>query len=186
MAERPETAPEEKGAGRVRGKPPVLLLLIALSSMGSLAMSAMALMSRQAPAPVAAPAESERSHRKKPRRGAGEVVRHDLGEFLVNLADADGQAFVKATIVVECEADSEAGGKGGHGEKPADKPEAPTWDAPVRDAINIVLSLCRRQDLRTPKGKESAKQRILDKINDLEDYDNPEFTAVYFTSIAMQ
>ncbi|HEX3000202.1 MAG TPA: flagellar basal body-associated FliL family protein [Armatimonadota bacterium] len=169
-------AAEQGKVAKPRNKPSLLLILIALSSMGSLAVSSMALLSRSRGVPAAAQPAKQQAEQP--------VERHDLGEFLVNLSDPDGQAFVKATIVVECEATEEKGKSGGEGEG-GDK-ETKEWEPPVRDAIIGVISQCDRETLRAENGKERLKKQILTRINSGELRQVPKFTAVYFTSFAMQ
>lgn len=165
------------GSGSTKSAPPILIMVIALCSIASLGASTFAIMSTRGKAE--APHKSDK-HAPAAKGEGGERARHDLGEFLVNLAEPDPQAFVKATIVVEYEA---AGKKsGGHG----GKAETPDWDAPVRDAIVSTLSQCGRAHLRSETGKEQLKARLLKRMNESEDPSAPKFVAVYLTSFAMQ
>lgn len=176
MAEPQEASTVDGGASaRKRGAPPVLVMLLVLCCMASLVVSILALLSRpKAGHAQASGKEKAKAVARHPRE------RHDLGEFLVNLADPDGQAYVKTTMVLEYETGEKAA-KGGHGEA-----AAPEWEAPVRDAIVSTISQCHRAELRTQAGKDGLKKRILERVNRAEREPGQRFVAVYFTSFAMQ
>lgn len=160
-----------------KSAPPILMIVIALCSAASLGASTFAVLSMRGKTD----ASSKSGKHASPAKGEGhERARHNLGEFLVNLAEPDPQAFVKATIVVEYEVTGKK--SGGHG----GSAEAPEWEAPVRDAVVSTLSQCRRASLRSETGKAQLKERLLKRMNEGEDPSAPEFVAVYLTSFAMQ
>lgn len=176
MAERKTAdAPEARESTKPAKRPATLIIVIVLCSVVSLAVSILALRSRT----------TGHAARERGKKAAGDKTRarYDLGEFLVNLADSDAQAYVKATIVLEYEEEGKKA-KGGHGKE--GEGARTEWDAPVRDGIIGILSQCRRSDLRSAKGKDKLKKHILARINDGEISDAPEFVAVYFTSFTMQ
>lgn len=165
------------GPATSKAAPPILMIVIALCSAASLGVSTFAILSTRGKTEASPKADK---HAPAAKGAGGERARHNLGEFLVNLAEPDPQAFVKATIVVEYEAhDKKSGGHGGKG-------EAPEWEAPVRDAVVSTLSQCRRANLRSETGKDQLKTRLLKRMNESEDPSAPEFVAVYLTSFAMQ
>ncbi len=174
MAEPQEVSSEAGTPVRGRGTPPLLLILLLLCSVASLVVSTLTLLTRPR-AEAAASGQGTRPAATHPRE------RHDLGEFLVNLADPDGNGYVKATLVLEYEGGKPAA-KGGHGGAEA----APEWEAPVRDAVVSVLSACQREELRQESGKSALKKRLLARINGVVGKGGPQFVAVYFTSFAMQ
>jgi len=151
------------------------MAVVVLCSVASLRVSTMAMLSSRAPAKHATRDEKGHGDNK-----GGERARHDLGEFIVNLAEPDPQAFVKATIVLEYEGGEKK--ERGHGAQQT----APSWEAPVRDAVVSTLSQWRRADLRSVAGKDGLKRRILARISKTDDGAMPRFVAVYLTSFAIQ
>lgn len=172
------SAPDAGAATRGKGRRTALVVLlvgVCLASFGASVAYVRWRPKKVAPQSRQQAAAAARKDAAPPRE------RRDLGEFLVNLADPDGLAFLKTTLVLEFEG-AEGGKKGGHG----GTEEAPEWDAPVRDAIVTTLSQCFRSELRTAQGKERLKKRLLARINERTKGSGPRFVAVYFTSFAMQ
>lgn len=116
-----------------------------------------------------------------------EGVLLDLGDFILNLADAGHRRYLKVGIAMElskteeesaaaAEAPKASGGHGGHGEAPApvDPNEAiiaemERYKPAIRDAVISVLSNKTSDELSSPTGKELAKEEILEMVNGIFD-----------------
>lgn len=95
-----------------------------------------------------------------------------LNEFLVNLADSDGEHFLRTQIVLSV--------KG----KPGNEALIKGSDPKVRDAIIGIMTRQRFNQLQTPQGKQVLKVSIEKAVNQVLEKDI--VTDVYFTSFAMQ
>lgn len=110
----------------------------------------------------------------------------DLGDFILNLADATHRRYLKVGIAMELSKTEEellaeaepakaSGGHGGHGEAaPADPNQAITaemerYKPAIRDAVISVLSNKTSDELSSPTGKELAKEEILEMVNGIFD-----------------
>lgn len=106
----------------------------------------------------------------------------DLGEFVLNLADANPRRYLKAGVAMELSKTEEEiaaieGGApqktSGHGESAAVDPnsaivaEMERYKPAIRDAIISVLSNKTSDELSTPTGKEIAKEEILEMVNNI-------------------
>lgn len=92
-----------------------------------------------------------------------------LGEYMVNTAD--GQTFLKATVLVHLAEGSslfgEAGGHGGEG-------PGPEAMAPYVDAVREVLSSQSISRLTSAEGEEKVKRDIAARVNEVFAKRNPE------------
>ena len=109
----------------------------------------------------------------------------DLGEFILNLADANARRYLSVGVAIKLTKTEEeialsleppkpAGGGHGHGSAPApvDPNEAlvaemEQYKPEIRDAIISVLSNKTSDELSTPTGKEIAKEEISENINNV-------------------
>lgn len=100
-----------------------------------------------------------------------------LGEFIVNLADANEVRYLKADVVLEVEgslpAPAEGEGKAG-------------GDARVRDAIIQVMSSKHFAELVKPEGKETLKKDVIAAVNQSMKDEDIKVVDVYFNEFAMQ
>lgn len=110
----------------------------------------------------------------------------DLGEFILNLADANARRYLSVGVAIKLTKTEEeialsqepakpAGG-GGHGHGSAPAPVDPNdalvaemeqYKPEIRDAIISVLSNKTSDELSTPTGKEIAKEEISENINNV-------------------
>jgi flagellar FliL protein len=94
-----------------------------------------------------------------------------LEPFLANLADESGSRYLKTTIQVEFVT-----------------PEPPpTFDArmpQMRDAILTLLTSKTFADIRTPAGKETLRDDVIDRLNHV--LQTASVKAVYFTEFIVQ
>jgi flagellar basal body-associated protein FliL len=91
-----------------------------------------------------------------------------LGEFMVNTADGD--AFLKATVLVHlADKSSLFGEAGGHGDGPSAEAMAP-----YVDAVREVLSSQSIARLTSSEGEEKVKREIAARVNDVFAKKNPE------------
>lgn len=133
------TPAEWKGSKVRTGCAPLLLLGIAmLAAMGSLGCKGS---SRASPAP------GKDAHAQQVK-----AVMH-LEPFVVNLADAEDNRFLR--VGVDLGLESQLSGKGGKGEEG----EVPT--APIRDCILTVLSTWHSDALLAPDGKQKLKDDLV-------------------------
>lgn len=110
------------------------------------------------------------SHKKE----KGPVAQMALGEFVVNLADAQDIRYLKANVVLEVA--GEVKGGGGHGESGP--------DPKIRDAVIEVASSKTFAELAKPGGKEHLKKDIIATVN--KRLEHSEVVEVYFNEFAMQ
>lgn len=95
---------------------------------------------------------------------------YDLGEFLLNLSDADARRFLKARIHV-----------GFNNKKMLKELEAKK--AVILDSVNTVIRSKKHTDF-SPEGTEKIKVEILNKINPM--FKEGLCDNVYFTEILVQ
>ncbi len=110
-------------------------------------------------------------HAKPVKAEPGPVL--PLDEFLVNLSDAGGDHFLKATINLEL---SKAKGKTPEGMK-EQVPE-------IRDAILMTLSGKQRGDLGPAAGRVKLKEEIKARVNTV--LGENDVQEVYFTNFVTQ
>lgn len=100
----------------------------------------------------------------------------DLGDFTMNLSDADARRYLKASVALELtktETDNAPAEKAeGHGEgaAPAASPleaEMAQYKPAIRDAIISALSSKTSAELSTTAGKELAKEEISDSVDSI-------------------
>ena len=100
----------------------------------------------------------------------------DLGEFILNLSDANSRRFLKVNVAVELTkkpSDTPAPAKGGghgHGGGAPDpmaavEAEMNQFKPSIRDSIISVLSAKTSDELNTTAGKELAKEQIKESID---------------------
>lgn len=109
----------------------------------------------------------------------------DLGEFILNLADASHRRYLKVGLAMELSKTEEEiaaeakaqnakpSGGHGHGAEAAPDPaaliiaEMERYKPAIRDAVISVLSNKTSDELSTPTGKEIAKEEILEMVNNI-------------------
>jgi flagellar basal body-associated protein FliL len=102
----------------------------------------------------------------------------DLGDFTMNLSDADAKRYLKVSVALELtktESDlaaESAKPSGGHGESaaPAASPleaEMTQYKPAIRDAVISALSSKNSAELSTNAGKELAKEEISDAVDSI-------------------
>lgn len=98
----------------------------------------------------------------------------DLGEFILNLSDANSRRFLKVNVAVELTkkpsdtpAPAKGGGHGGGAPDPmaAVEAEMNQFKPSIRDSIISVLSAKTSDELNTTAGKELAKEQIKESID---------------------
>ena len=100
----------------------------------------------------------------------------DLGEFILNLSDANSRRFLKVNVAVELTkkpsdtpAPAKSGGHGHGGSEPdpmaAVEAEMNQFKPSIRDSIISVLSAKTSDELNTTTGKELAKEQIKESID---------------------
>ena len=107
-----------------------------------------------------------------------EGVLLDLGDFILNLSDADKRRYLKVGVAIELSKTQEeidmasvAPKASGHGEGAPTDPNAAIvaemerFKPAIRDAIISVLSNKTSDELSSPTGKEIAKEEILEMVN---------------------
>lgn len=113
---------------------------------------------------------------KQPKETVSAHTRNVVLEpLLVNLADADGHAYLRLGIVLAEGADEKAKEEG----KPT-----PGADASVRDAVLSVLGKKRASDLLQPDGKDVLKQQIRSALD--AQVPDAKVKSVYFTEFLVQ
>ncbi|MFH1075384.1 MAG: flagellar basal body-associated FliL family protein [Pseudomonadota bacterium] len=100
-----------------------------------------------------------------------EKVTHEFSSFIVNLQDTGGKRYLKANIVVELESLA------------VDK-EVEMKDAQLRDAILILLSSKKFEDIKQLEGKLQLRSELIFKINQL--LVTGKANALYFTEFVVQ
>lgn len=94
-----------------------------------------------------------------------------MDPFIANLADEDGDRYIKTTIQVEFLG--------------AEAPEAFEQRLPqIRDLILTLLTNRTFEDIRTPDGKERLREDVIDRINHA--VEREAVRAVYFTEFIVQ
>jgi flagellar FliL protein len=98
-----------------------------------------------------------------------------LEPFLVNLADADGDRFLRVGIDLGLEREPEQHGRTGEIETPL---------ARTRDTILTILTTCKADALLTPTGKAQLKDDLIKALRDR----TPDLGVreVYFTEFLVQ
>jgi len=120
----------------------------------------------------------------------------DLGEFILNLSDANSRRFLKVNVAVELTkkpSDTPAPAKGGghgHGGGAPDpmaavEAEMNQFKPSIRDSIISVLSAKTSDELNTTAGKELAKEQIKESIDAIFEGDR-EVLRVSFGSFFIQ
>ena len=105
----------------------------------------------------------------------------DLGDFVLNLADADQKKYLKANVALELSRiptdpdlsapPAEGGGGHGHGEAAPVDPmkqiemEMAQYKPAIRDAILTNLSSKTSSEVATTAGKELVKEQIAQDVN---------------------
>lgn len=103
----------------------------------------------------------------------------DLGDFVMNLADASPKVYLKAAVAIEITTldtdiinltKREGGGGHGHGTDVADpavafEQEMGRYKPAIRDSIITILSSKTSDELGTTTGKELAKEQITEQVN---------------------
>jgi flagellar FliL protein len=94
-----------------------------------------------------------------------------MDPFIANLADEDGDRYIKTTIQVEF--------------LEAEIPDAFEQRLPqIRDLILTLLTNRTFEDIRTPDGKERLREDVIDRINHA--VEREAVRAVYFTEFIVQ
>ena len=103
----------------------------------------------------------------------------DLGDFTMNLSDADAKRYLKVSVALELtktesDATAESAKPSGHGEgegaAPAASPieaEMAQYKPAIRDAVISALSSKNSAELSTNAGKELAKEEISDAVDSI-------------------
>jgi flagellar FliL protein len=153
-----------KGAGKVKGKGKLLIIValavVVLGGGGAAAYWMWA--GSRAPADGEATAEGAtdpdgkaKAEKKKSAKDQGLV---EFPGFLVNLADAGGQAYLRVTLSLLVE----------DAEQATVLAEMPALKSVLRSSILEVLATQTGAVLVTPEGKDALKRAIIEKINALE------------------
>lgn len=155
---------EDKDNGAVGTKkkgPPLLIIMVAIAVVSA---GGCFIIVKKSSASANHPA-------KKVKVEQGPVLQ--LDEFLVNLADANGDHFLKVSVGLEL---SKEKGK---------TPEGMKEDiAPIRDAVLTCLNSKNRQEVSTNAGRDKLKTEILKRVNAALGEDDVE--SVYFTNFVTQ
>lgn len=94
-----------------------------------------------------------------------------LDTFVVNLADANGKRYLRATMQLEL--------------GPEEKKETLEKRLPqIRDVVLTILPTKEFQDIRTVEGKTALRTEILDKLNEL--FNGESVVNLYFTEFVIQ
>jgi len=94
-----------------------------------------------------------------------------LDTFVVNLADAGGKRYLRATMQLEL--------------APEEHKETFEQRLPqIRDVVLTILPTKEFQDIRTVEGKSALRTEILDKLNELLNGDS--IVNIYFTEFVIQ
>ena len=103
-----------------------------------------------------------------------------LESFTVNLADAEGGRFLRATMALGVDGQLPTISKGES--KPVETSQVSM--ATIRDSILTVLAQCTSDELLTPAGKAKLKADIINSLN----HDVPDLRVreVYFTEFLVQ
>lgn len=128
--------------------------------------------------------------------GAERGIILDLGEFILNLSDANSRRFLKVNVAIELTkkpSDTPAPAKsGGHGHGGGDanpmaavEAEMNQFKPSIRDSIISVLSAKTSDELNTTAGKELAKEQIKESIDAIFEGDR-EVLRVSFGSFFIQ
>lgn len=174
-AKKDEAAPPKK-------KPPVMLIaivLVAVLVLGGAAAGYFLVIAPKMKAAgkegPAAGAKQEQTQKKESggegSEGKGEGPLRQLDPFIVNLADAQGQRYLKAVIQFEVDnpaADGEIQGK---------LPQ-------IRDEVLMILSNKTFDDISTTAGKRMLKREIVNAVNRY--LTSGQVTQVYFTEFVVQ
>ena len=118
--------------------------------------------------------------------GEGETLVLSLGEFLVNLDNAGGEArYLRVEVSVRIAGLPSSPKKTGHGSAKGEGDSLPAGDMAVaRDRVVAVLSAGVFSQLRSPAGRDGLKRKVQKALQEaLPDYD---ITEVLFTSFVMQ
>lgn len=105
----------------------------------------------------------------------------DLGDFTMNLSDADAKRYLKVSVALELtktesdlaaeNAKSSGGHGGGHGESASSasplEAEMAQYKPAIRDAVISALSSKNSAELSTNAGKELAKEEISDAVDSI-------------------
>jgi flagellar FliL protein len=98
-----------------------------------------------------------------------------LDPFLVNLADPDGDRFLRIGIDLGLEREPKQDGHAGQSEMPV---------ARIRDTVLMILTTCKAEDLMAPAGKARLKadltKALRERVPDLG------VREVYFTEFLVQ
>jgi flagellar FliL protein len=124
---------------------------------------------------------------------------YELEPFIVNLSKTS--SFLKVRLLVEFDPNLVNGGEDAHGGGGAyggggsgggeAAPSGPPGvlgekDPMIRDAIIMILSSKKAEDVLTVDGKEELKVELLDAINDATGLDDPPIVNVYFLEFIVQ
>jgi len=119
-----------------------------------------------------APAEGEGGHGGGEGAAKAQEGLVSIPTFVVNLADPGGRRYLKLTLDVEVK------GPGAVGEMEKNMSK-------IRDAILLLLSSKKNEDLNTMEGKISLRREIAERINQSLGGE-PKVARVYFTEFVIQ
>lgn len=175
--EKKEQAPAEKK------KPPMMLIIIVVAVVLVLGAAAAGYFLFTGQKTKASDKEDHGSELKKEQvsekgsKGGGSEGEHTSGNlklldpFIVNLADAEGQRYLKAVIQLEVDRPE------GEGEIQVKLPQ-------IRDEILMILSNKTFEDVSTTAGKKMVKREIASAVNRY--ITSGQVTQVYFTEFVVQ
>ncbi len=171
--EKKEQAPAEKK------KPPMMLIIIVVAVVLVLGSAAAGYFLFVGPKTKASVKEDHGSEVKKEqvREKGSSQGEHSSGNlklldpFIVNLADAEGQRYLKAVIQLEVDRPE------GEGEIQGKLPQ-------IRDEILMILSNKTFEDVSTTAGKKMVKREIASAVNRY--ITSGQVTQVYFTEFVVQ
>lgn len=129
---------------------------------------------------VAQDSEEEQATEEEEVVEKGIIV--DLGDFVLNLSDADSKRYLKANVALElsrmpsdpdpnAKEEASGGGHGGHGGGEAANPmaaieaEMAQYKPAIRDVIITDLSSKTSSEVATTSGKELVKEQIAQDVN---------------------
>jgi flagellar FliL protein len=95
----------------------------------------------------------------------------DLGEIIINLADAGQVRYAKMSVAIELDNETTLA-------------EAQRRDPQIRDTVIELISKETAEKILSPDSRKDLKNEIMDNIN--KNLSEGEVTSVYFTTILVQ
>ncbi len=149
----------------------ILSVIILIAAMIIPSLSSCKLFNKDKSSDDAKSKESSKKEESSENTGSEFGPVFDLGEIIINLADAGQVRYAKMSVAIELDNETTLA-------------EAQKRDPQIRDTVIELISKETAEKILSPDSRKDLKNEIMDNIN--KNLSEGEVTSVYFTTILVQ